>query len=366
MFVRIDTINNNPLFNAYKRSDYAQFEKLIDSGQNINCLNELKFSLIHEIIKNPNNISFDNNKKFFDKLIESDVHLGQIGLEPMLINSTIGGNKNWQYFFQKLIDEKIQINHYGERVGIGLNTKKEPAIFKAIRMSCADEFKALLQHCDKDKILNEFGVSLSDYIMRHPPQHMMKFLSIMEEHGFDLNYKNCNDMNFLHVAGCSSSDDEVFDFLLKNIDINACDKYKNTALMYAARTGSPRAMQILTNKGADLNLQNDNGSTAAMLAIRNIHFNLEKVKILIDGGADLSIQNFKNSNVYHDFANFFDEARWRDCLEFFHNSKQLMLVKNNEGETAIDIMKERNKKKYKEFCKFINEIERDYKNVRIL
>src|SRR6185369_2026333 len=56
-----------------------------------------------------------------------------------------------------------------------------------------------------------------------------------------------------------------------------------TPLMYAAAVGSPEAMKLLLDKGADPNVQNAFGSTALMWSVTDI----KKVRLLLEHGADV-------------------------------------------------------------------------------
>jgi ankyrin repeat protein len=68
-------------------------------------------------------------------------------------------------------------------------------------------------------------------------------------------------------------------------DVNFKDDRGITPLMYAAWVGSPEAMKILLDRGADPNLSNSSGSTALMLSVTEI----AKVRLLIDRGANVNI-----------------------------------------------------------------------------
>ena len=58
---------------------------------------------------------------------------------------------------------------------------------------------------------------------------------------------------------------------------------------YYIRKNNVKSIKKLIASGIDVNLQNDGGNTALILAsIRN---NSELVKLLIDAGADVNIQN---------------------------------------------------------------------------
>jgi ankyrin repeat protein len=66
--------------------------------------------------------------------------------------------------------------------------------------------------------------------------------------------------------------------------VDAKDDRGITPLMYAAWVGSPEAMKLLLERGADPNLTNSNGSTALMMSVTE----LAKVKMLLARGADVN------------------------------------------------------------------------------
>jgi ankyrin repeat protein len=66
--------------------------------------------------------------------------------------------------------------------------------------------------------------------------------------------------------------------------VNITDKLHSTALHYAALYGSPEAVRILLNAGADPNAKNDQGVTPLVYAA----YNLEKTRMLVEKGADVN------------------------------------------------------------------------------
>lgn len=67
-------------------------------------------------------------------------------------------------------------------------------------------------------------------------------------------------------------------------NVNAKDERGVTPLMYAAWVGSPEAMKLLLDRGADPNLTNSSGSTALMMGATEI----AKVRMLVERGADVN------------------------------------------------------------------------------
>ncbi len=70
-------------------------------------------------------------------------------------------------------------------------------------------------------------------------------------------------------------------------EINARDRYSQTALMLASQHGHIDIVRLLVDRGADLNVRAKYNLTSLMLAIINNHD--EIVRILVDAGADLSL-----------------------------------------------------------------------------
>lgn len=69
-------------------------------------------------------------------------------------------------------------------------------------------------------------------------------------------------------------------------DLDAKDRYGQTALMLAARHGRTAMVQLLLERGAARDVTAKYGLSALMLAVVNRH--IEVVRALVDAGADLS------------------------------------------------------------------------------
>src|SRR5580698_8855310 len=65
---------------------------------------------------------------------------------------------------------------------------------------------------------------------------------------------------------------------------NVADDRGITPLMYAAEIGSPDAMRLLIDGGADVNAQNSFGSTPLMWSVSDP----AKVRLLLDHGAEVN------------------------------------------------------------------------------
>lgn len=78
--------------------------------------------------------------------------------------------------------------------------------------------------------------------------------------------------------------------LSEGADIDATKgKFKTTVLMEAAVRGNVEVMTMLLDKGADVNISDEDGWTALMGATVQGH--LEPVKLLLEHGADVNAKN---------------------------------------------------------------------------
>ena len=91
--------------------------------------------------------------------------------------------------------------------------------------------------------------------------------------------------------------DKVRVLVSEGADINARDKFSQTALMYAARVGNTSLAHFLVGSGADLNTVAKYNLSALMLAIINGH--AEVARILIEAGADLTIQGSEGAIAFY-------------------------------------------------------------------
>jgi ankyrin repeat protein len=74
----------------------------------------------------------------------------------------------------------------------------------------------------------------------------------------------------------------------EGVDVNALDRYGQTALMLAAARGHLPAVRVLVEAGAALDARAKFGLTAIMLAVVNEH--LQVARVLASAGADLGVK----------------------------------------------------------------------------
>jgi ankyrin repeat protein len=81
---------------------------------------------------------------------------------------------------------------------------------------------------------------------------------------------------------------EVLDLLDRGIDVDARDRYGQTALMLAAHAGHREVVETLIARRANLNTTAKYGLNALMLALIAGH--AEVGRLLADAGTDLSVR----------------------------------------------------------------------------
>ena len=75
-------------------------------------------------------------------------------------------------------------------------------------------------------------------------------------------------------------------------DVNLCDRYGSTALMYASKLGYQKIVRSLIGTGADVNIVNRFSYTVLVLAADRGHYRC--MDLLVRAGADV---NFKPTNI---------------------------------------------------------------------
>jgi hypothetical protein len=128
--------------------------------------------------------------------------------------------------------------------------------------------------------------------------------------GVDINdYVNDYGMTALLLASMYEHIDIVRLLLEKGADVNIKDENGYNALMWASVRGYTDIVRLLLENGADINLQNENGYTALMLA--SVSGITEIVRLLLEKGADVNIRDeYGNATLslalYHGYTDIVD------------------------------------------------------------
>lgn len=115
----------------------------------------------------------------------------------------------------------------------------------------------------------------------------------------------------------------------KGADIEAKDEEGNTPLLCAALNGHELVVQILLEKGADHGVKNNLGNTALMSAVLRGRDNI--VKVLLDRGADIETRDKDGNSIL--MSAVMDGMT--SVVELLINRRAYVEAKNNVGRTAL-------------------------------
>lgn len=115
--------------------------------------------------------------------------------------------------------------------------------------------------------------------------------------GMSANTRDSDSANPVLISAAYKEREEMVDLLLqKGADINAKGEGGITALMYAAEKKSPVIVQKLIEKGADVNAKSDTGYTALLVAVREKNNGI--IKLLLDKGADVNAKLGADASLF--------------------------------------------------------------------
>lgn len=126
---------------------------------------------------------------------------------------------------------------------------------------------------------------------------------------------------------------EIFEYLLEqgNLNINSVGYLGMTALSSASiEYGNLEMIKYLLEKGADINVKNEDGSTALMTA--SMYGNLEIIKYLIENGADINAKDNDDSTA------LIYASKWGnlETVEYLVKNGADINIKDIENKTALD------------------------------
>jgi hypothetical protein len=112
----------------------------------------------------------------------------------------------------------------------------------------------------------------------------------------------------IHTSVLTENTEALKQHIAAGTNINEKDPFGGSSpLISAALFGKTEQVKILVDAGADINFQNNDGSTA--LHVASFFGRPEIVKILLDKGADKSIKNKYGATPYDGVAGPFNEVK---------------------------------------------------------
>jgi len=149
--------------------------------------------------------------------------------------------------------------------------------------------------------LSDEAIELFKAIKSKDAQRVSEVFRLMEgESGgrtnFDLNSRNKEGHTFLGL-GCAEGSIEIVQLLIeKGADLNVSDFYSETPLQYASEFGHVTIVKLLLDKGAEVDLIEDRLSALHIAACRG---QAEVVQMLIEAKCDANILNKKGVCPLH-------------------------------------------------------------------
>lgn len=143
-------------------------------------------------------------------------------------------------------------------------------------------------------------------ILSAPKCKQKELLQLLIKHGLDLNYRNKDGGNYLHLTISNAVSQQTLDIevveiakiLLNNgISVKDLDKNGQSPLHYAVIKYSPVLVSLLIEKGADVNAKNRKGIFPLYLAAQQNNINL--VEYLLSNGAEINAQTECGDTVLH-------------------------------------------------------------------
>ena len=349
----------SPLLKAYQKGKLTEFLKLISSGEDINCLDRYGEPLISIVLRNPN--CLDNNRKFFDQLISSGVNLGHIDSSKGLLTTAVEKGVDI-YYIKELLKNKLNVNSVG--IYVPNNCIEDymhrfnygPPIFDALTTGNKSYIELFLKEGADINMLNFDDQSPLEYFVRYNYGTCEKLSEIFElllDYGADSNVLNSNGETILHSIIITERYN-LFDVLFKKVDdinINTRNKFGITPLMLAVYAQNEYIVKFLIEKGANLDISNFNGNTSLLYAV---NVNDKKIfELLVNSGANLYSchKNWDGGTILHMIADLEcksdkNNLNSRKLNKFYkiilEKNPELLLIKNNSGKTAPDILKENN------------------------
>ena len=165
----------------------------------------------------------------------------------------------------------------------------------ALYLACLKERMAILDFfIERGADVNLQGPNQETALMKCCEAQHYSFVQSLTEAGADVNLRDPIQNTALHFAcrGYSGSPNrgDIVDILLqKGAGVNLQNQDKETALYKASSNGYKEIVEILLQNGADVNLQSAYGETALFNASNDGH--KEIVEILFQCGADVNLQN---------------------------------------------------------------------------
>lgn len=179
--------------------------------------------------------------------------------------------------------------------------------FKAIQFDDVKTVQSLLQRGFDPNTVNPSGVSGLMLAVREPSLKVAELLAGWPK--VKVEVRNDKDESVLMLAALKGYLPLVKKLVENDADVN---KPGWTPLHYAASTGQVQVIEFLLEQSAYIDAESPNGTTPLMMAA--MYGSPEAVKVLIQAGADLTLKNQLGMSA-HDFALRGNRQNARELIE---------------------------------------------------
>ena len=210
---------------------------------------------------------------------------------------------------KKLIDEGSDVNEesrYCSPLMIAVG-HKDPEMVELLLKNGAksDTCKSTYIFQPSSNFVGEFEFSERLQILFTPFYYAIKLnqfdiVKLFCENGYDIS-KKMGGLQFTYpiIAAAKFGRTDILNYLLeKGVGITVKDNNGKNALMYAAPSGNLEITYLLLQKGCSVNDTSNNGYTPLMYAVKAKGISKEIINILINKGANLNYNNKKNESAF--------------------------------------------------------------------
>ena len=357
--ITMDPYEQNKLFLSYGNKDFDEFCRLIDAGADVNCFNQSGESLIGVVIQDPHSI--DDNVKFFDKLMSSNVILEQTNNNYDPLTIAIRKQHDLHYML-KILDKTKQFNQIKNRQLPDSQDPFGPPIFDAILTQDMSKINLLLEYDVDLKVCSWCEKPVLSYLLMlfsSSTEYVENLFPILLEKGAVVDESDTYGSKTIHYWARKIKSEKVFNLLVEHgADINCRNIYGNTPISTACLENNSFAVSILIKNNVNLNVQNSQGFTPLLAALSE--FSWKAADVLFESNCNILLcDNEGNNAAHHLFKNleyqYAGSKNISEYMELFLKNPKLLSTKNNLGKTPLDILKISNQEEYLKFEKLRKE-----------
>ena len=200
------------------------------------------------------------------------------------------------FWMNKTIEDLLEQNE--KEVSLEINFDRKTMLHFAAKSGNVPYLKKLLENSDNN-------VNATDMYGLTPLHDASngRIAQVLIDHGADLYADHTDGGGQPIYSAASRGSIEIVQILLdKGVQVDTKDTEKITPLMLAARNGHTRLSKFLLDKGANVKARTELNFTALHFACENGH--LKTARLLLENGAEIEARNFNNFTALHEASNY--------------------------------------------------------------